>query len=163
MSTESKDKPLVVPIAPRHFAFALDFSECSRYALDWALAHLQINAHDKITLIHTIEKPQGTISATANFDELSEEQRAREKLKNYWSIIDKTYQSAAKQIEVEMLIEIGDPKEVLKEITAQDGMTMLIVGNHGKTGTHREMGSVSDFCLKNCSVPVVVVKEPIGK
>lgn len=59
--------------------------------------------------------------------------------------------------------EVAEPKSRLLELCSETGEsapTMLIMGSHGKEGSARELGSVSDFCVRKAPVPVLVIKEP---
>lgn len=65
--------------------------------------------------------------------------------------------------QVKMRVEVADPKQKLVEIASKEHPTMIVMGNHGKSGKNREIGSVSDFCVRKCTVPVVVIREPISE
>lgn len=72
--------------------------------------------------------------------------------------------SQKKVLNVQIEVEVGDPKECLQHYSNGSSnshpVSMIIMGNHGKSGSAREVGSVSDHCLRKCSVPVIIVKEP---
>ena len=65
------------------------------------------------------------------------------------------------QVQCDMRVEYGEPKHVLVDLSGQQPEgSVLIVGSHGKTGSDRELGSVSDYCMRFAVVPVLIVKDP---
>ena len=53
----------------------------------------------------------------------------------------------------------GDPKTTLVEVAAQQGADCLVVGSHGASGLERALlGSVSEYCVRHASCPVLVVR-----
>ncbi len=75
-----------------------------------------------------------------------------------WAMVGKRY-GIDKGVNVELKVVTGHPKETLVEIGNNEKPTMIIVGNHGKSGSNRALGSVSDHCMRKCKCPVIVVKE----
>jgi nucleotide-binding universal stress UspA family protein len=64
----------------RDITVAIDFSECSHYALDWALQNLVLPG-DHLTLINVITPPRESHSASLEFNANEEEERSLKQLK----------------------------------------------------------------------------------
>jgi nucleotide-binding universal stress UspA family protein len=165
----------------RHFMIAIDFSECSTYALEWTLDSVNFTDKDKLTLLSVIEPPAHSErpSFRNEFDTVEEEQRAMHNLKRLWEVVDGKSGHLQRKInfKLSLRVEFDKPMEKLVELSQSEQLAMvrcsvrhisfvliiivvqLIMGSHGKTGK-RELGSVSNYCLKNSRVPVLVVREP---
>ena len=61
---------------------------------------------------------------------------------------------------VDFRAEVADPKEWLVRYCQDEQPTMLVMGSHGKQGSARELGSVSEWCIRKAQVPVLVIREP---
>lgn len=58
----------------------------------------------------------------------------------------------------------GEPCHEIKEIAAQEGAGMIIMGTHGRTGLpHALMGSVAEGVVRIATVPVLVIPRAYGK
>eukprot|EP00158_Paraphelidium_tribonemae_P001081 Partr_v1_DN23957_c0_g1_i1_m48955 putative Universal stress protein len=151
----------------KHIVCAIDFSECSTYAIEWTLENVQWKAGDRLTLLHVIDNSHGSaISAQRTLDPMEDERVASEKLKALWAVMVK--KCGEPSVKVDLAVEHGSAKDILAAMPSVDEKpadeqhlveTMIIMGSHGKTGINRAMGSVSDHCMKRCRVPVIVVKE----
>jgi len=151
----------------RRFLIALDFSECSRYALEWIVHHLALYTHDKIILFATFNPTEALnpseipLSMRLNYDSNEVEVRLKKQLMDLWKFMCNKFKWA-QDVNVEYCVEVGDPKMCIVNFANQPSnhITMVVMGSHGKTGTARELGSVSLTCLRLCKCPVTVVKEP---
>jgi nucleotide-binding universal stress UspA family protein len=65
------------------------------------------------------------------------------------------------QIQVEHLLEQGDPATQILRIAQETGCDLVVMGTHGRTGLDRLiMGSVAEEVVRRASCPVVTVKAP---
>ncbi|XP_010267982.1 PREDICTED: universal stress protein PHOS32-like [Nelumbo nucifera] len=149
---------------------AVDFSECSKKALRWALEN-SVCEGDHVILIHI--RPEGdyeqgemqlweaTGSPLIPLHEFSDAVI----MKKYGVMPDQdtlnAVQSAAKQKKVTVVMKIywGDPRERLCEAIDTVPLTHLVIGNRGLGKLKRVLlGSVSNHVVNNGSCPVTVVK-----
>uniref|UniRef100_A0A7N0T2I7 UspA domain-containing protein n=1 Tax=Kalanchoe fedtschenkoi TaxID=63787 RepID=A0A7N0T2I7_KALFE len=154
----------------RRIGVAIDFSECSRKALKWAIDNVIRNG-DHLILI-TIRPEvfyeggemqlwEATGSPLIPLVQFSDPAI----MKKYGVKPDPETldiaNTAARQKEVDVLLKIywGDPREKICEAVDNIPLTCLIVGNRG-LGTLKRviMGSVSNYIVNNASCPVTVVK-----
>ncbi|KAI9015429.1 hypothetical protein DFJ74DRAFT_709371 [Hyaloraphidium curvatum] len=66
---------------------------------------------------------------------------------------------AEKKITAKVEVEVGDPGEAICEKAVQEGFNLVVVGSHSKTQVQSFLvGSVSNYLLHHCEVPVVIVR-----
>ncbi|KAK4402133.1 hypothetical protein Sango_0954000 [Sesamum angolense] len=64
-------------------------------------------------------------------------------------------------VTVEMVVEYGDPRDVICEVAEKLKVDFLVMGSHGYGLIKRAfIGSVSNHCARNVKCPVLVVKKP---
>eukprot|EP00252_Welwitschia_mirabilis_P019668 TRINITY_DN4612_c0_g1_i1.p1 TRINITY_DN4612_c0_g1~~TRINITY_DN4612_c0_g1_i1.p1 ORF type:complete len:162 (-),score=36.19 TRINITY_DN4612_c0_g1_i1:86-571(-) len=67
---------------------------------------------------------------------------------------------AKKNIDVEQLVVVGEPKETLCETASKLKADLLVMGSHAYGPLKRMfIGSVSNYCVNNASCPVTIVKD----
>ncbi|KAF3336245.1 universal stress protein A-like protein-like protein [Carex littledalei] len=155
----------------RRVGVAMDFSACSRKALQWAADNLARTGDHLIVV--TAFKP-------LNYDEGSEimlwessgspyipltEISEPVTLKKYGVKIDaETIDmlntiARQKEVVVSMKVLYGDPREKICEAVDSIPLSCLVIGNRGLGKIKRVfMGSVSEYVVNNASCPVTVVK-----
>ena len=70
----------------------------------------------------------------------------------------------AKGIETETLVLLGDPAEEITINAKHYGTDLIIMASHGRSGISRwTHGSVADKVFRASSVPVLMVRAPVGK
>ncbi len=142
-------------IEPGTILVGVDGSPASCLALDWALD--EARAEDRsITLVHAVhpgtpvwQEPQAPDAATAH--ELSLMTKGAEVLEQ----VRRTARPADASVVVHDLVRVGDPREVLLELSST--ADMLVVGSRGR-GSIRSLllGSTSVALVRHASCPVVV-------
>ncbi|KAK9068528.1 hypothetical protein SSX86_012642 [Deinandra increscens subsp. villosa] len=151
---------------------AVDESEGSLYALEWALKHLFLH-HDvtdkestfTVTVVHVQPPFQPTYTALPVGPVLFATSGMRE------SLAKAEEDSAAKilaraselcdqhQIKAEYLVLKGNPKEILVEAVEQMDVDLLVVGSRGLGHIKRAvLGSISDYCAHHAKCPVLIVR-----
>lgn len=61
----------------------------------------------------------------------------------------------------DVLVDTGDPSSVISRIARQEGVDLLAMATHGRTGLARlTMGSVATSALQRAHVPVLLVRPP---
>ncbi|KAF5207606.1 Universal stress protein a-like protein [Thalictrum thalictroides] len=156
----NKEKKLMV---------AIDESECSHYALEWALDNLP----DYISSSPSSSLYIFTVQNLADFSYLQaaslgssppELLRAvQEQNNNCASALLKKAKDicASRGVTPKTISEVGDPKEVICSAVEKFNINLLVIGNNGKGAIKRAfLGSVSNYCVHNAKCPVLVVKKP---
>jgi nucleotide-binding universal stress UspA family protein len=55
----------------------------------------------------------------------------------------------------------GDPAEAIIRTAEQEGVDIIVIGTHGRTGlTRLLMGSVAEAIVRRATCPVLTVKQP---
>lgn len=142
---------------PGKILVPVDFSECSRKALDYALPFAgKFGA--ALTLLHVIHANYYAANneyTTFDYPELMSElrQSGEEELR---LLAD----SVRKECPVKTMIETGHPGEVIVTAAKELGMNLIIVSTHGRTGLKRALlGSTAEYVVRHAPCPVLVVRE----
>ncbi|KAL0384761.1 UNVERIFIED_CONTAM: hypothetical protein Sradi_2870400 [Sesamum radiatum] len=121
----------------RKILVAVDEGEESAYALSWCLKNLMVSHHNsnsKDTLVLLYAKPPQAV----------------------YIAMDSTGKDT-----VEMMVEYGDPRDVICEVAEKLKVDFLVMGSHGYGLIRRAfIGSVSNHCAQKVKCPVLVVKKP---
>jgi universal stress protein A len=129
----------------------VDFSDASRKALRYA-HEFAVNMRASTVLLNVIDIPIESLVNNMQLDEELEKSALQEleALKNEW---------LSEGLNVESLVEIGIPADVILEQAAKRDVNLIIMGSHGKKGmTRLVLGSVAETVLRQAGCPVLVVK-----
>ncbi|CAN0876216.1 Universal stress protein A-like protein [Linum grandiflorum] len=158
MEKEKKKKKVMV---------AIDESEFSHYALEWALSNLGDTISKSSPLLLFTAQPLSDFNylhastfGAAPPELLASVQENQNKLT--MALLHKAKQiCAAHGIEAETETGVGDPKEAICEVVDKHGIQLLVLGSHSRGPIQRAfLGSVSNYCVHNAKCPVLVVKKP---
>ncbi len=109
----------------------------------------------KVILIYVIDKTlaMGDVDAGIFPDQAMKALRAKgEKL------LDHFKKKHSKGVHTEILMPVGELKEVIPEIIGQTGAKMIVMGTHGRKGLdHFMAGSIAESILRISTIPVLVV------
>nr|XP_043607683.1 universal stress protein PHOS34-like [Erigeron canadensis] len=155
----------------RKVGVAVDYSECSRVALQWAIDNV-VRKGDHLILVNVL--PEGI------YEDVTEMQLWAvtgsplipltdlcnpHVLKKYGTKPDPetleivSVAAVLKEVDVLMKVFWGDPREKVCEAVDKIPLDCLIVGNRGHGKLKRViMGSVSKHAVNHSSCPVTVVK-----
>ncbi|XP_058083957.1 universal stress protein A-like protein isoform X2 [Magnolia sinica] len=145
---------------------AIDESECSHYALKWALENLpDCIASSAPLVVFTVQPISNTsfISVTshgsASLELIKSVQEHRKKIS--LALLEQAKEICSKHGVVAVTItEVGDPKGIICEAVEKFKIDLLILGNHGRGALQRAfLGSVSNYCMQHAKCPVLVVKK----
>jgi len=152
---------------------AVDLSDCSRAALDYAMALGEGVGARAIMVLHVLgpESMRACIKKRCPFMARSSEGPvllddselinlvAEEREKSYATLQCFVPAVSAPQ-KVQLQVLIGDPVERIVEAAERVHADLLIMGTHGRTGLQRVvMGSVAEQVLRAASCAVLAVKE----
>ena len=142
---------------PREFKTILcptDFSEESYRAIEYGLRFAKA-AGGTLLLAHIIHVPSGELYQpdlhVMTFNEAK--QRAMTLLEE---LRQKRLQNYPK---CELLVDIGDPHEMLLGIATQRKVDLIIIATHGRSGIeHLIMGNVAEKIIRHAPCPLFVVR-----
>eukprot|EP00252_Welwitschia_mirabilis_P013285 TRINITY_DN29282_c0_g1_i1.p1 TRINITY_DN29282_c0_g1~~TRINITY_DN29282_c0_g1_i1.p1 ORF type:complete len:164 (-),score=29.26 TRINITY_DN29282_c0_g1_i1:260-751(-) len=153
----------------RRVGVAIDFSDCSRNALKWAVDNLV--RHGDYLIVVTVrgkmdedgfaqlwEDSGSPLIPLGEFKEPSNQKKYGVHADpNTIDLLD----LAAKEKQAEVVVKIlyGDPREKLMDAVENTPLDCLVLGNRGLGKIKRAiMGSVSNYLVNNATCPVTVVK-----
>ncbi len=140
-----------------------DFSEPSKYALDYALSFAE-EYNASLRVLHVIEE----VSSALYFDMLQAPPLAQ-----LMADIEKQAQQAMEQLiasdlrarfRVETLIRKGVPFLEIIRCAEETKADIIVCGTHGRTGLkHALFGSVAEKVVRKAPCPVLSVRHPEHK
>jgi nucleotide-binding universal stress UspA family protein len=146
--------------ALRRLLVPVDFSPCSRAALDYA-AFLGQRWSAELDVLHVWSPPTPTWEPAAFFVPSDESLIAFER-----SSAGKAMKEFLRHIEQEnrLLVrgrlESGDPTATSLE-AAEDGYDLIVMGTHGRTGlSHMLFGSIAEAVVRRAPCPVLTIRAP---
>ncbi|XP_021298880.1 universal stress protein A-like protein [Herrania umbratica] len=145
---------------------AVDESECSHHALQWALENLGDTLSASQLFIFTAQPLpnfaylSASTYGAAPLDLITTVQENQKKLT--LALLEKAKDICATHgVDAETMTEIGDPKDKICEAVEKLKIQLLILGSHGRGALQRAfLGSVSNHCVHNAKCPVLVVRKP---
>ncbi|CAI9088613.1 OLC1v1022997C2 [Oldenlandia corymbosa var. corymbosa] len=162
--------------AQRRIGIAVDLSDESAFAVKWAV-HQYLRPGDAVILVHV--RPTSVLyGADWGSVDLSivdtENEESQQKLEDDFDTFTTTKASDLAQPLVEAqipfkihIVKDHDMKERLCLEVERLGLSAVIMGSRGFGATRRgsdgRLGSVSDYCVRHCVCPVVVVRYPDEK
>ncbi|RMH33633.1 MAG: universal stress protein [Nitrospirae bacterium] len=141
------------PLA-KHIVVATDFSACSAYAFDYALAWAE-QSHAELDIVHVLPAGIGldidAAVATAYYQEQEKEARLR---------LDQLVAQAKECLPgARAHILRGLPADAVCEFASESHADLLVTGTHGWTGLDRVlMGSVAERIVRQAPSPVLTIR-----
>lgn len=156
----------------RKVAIAVDLSDESAYAVQWAVANY-LRPDDSVILLHV--QPTSVLygadwGAMEQSIDTSDEESKQRLEKSFDTLTSNKAADLAKPIlDAGLPLKIHivkdhDMKERICLEVERLGVNVVIMGSRGfgaaKKAEKARLGSVSDYCLHHCDCPVVVVRFP---
>ncbi len=133
--------------------FPTDFSHCSDAALPLATS-LARDAGAKLLIVHAEEPPMAYGGGEMYY---GMPDPVREDLQ---SMLQRVVPLDPK-IPYEHHLIVGDPASAIAELAKSEGVDLIVMGTHGRTGLRRlVMGSVAEAIIRRAPCPVLTMKEP---
>ncbi|KAL5726103.1 hypothetical protein ACHQM5_009173 [Ranunculus cassubicifolius] len=145
---------------------AIDETEWSLYALEWALDNLADSISSSSLVIFTAQ-PQADFgylyAASLGFtppELIKSVQEQHSKVAS--ALLEKAKNlCVSRGVTPETITENGDPKVAICEVVEKFNIHLLVLGNQGKGIIQRTfLGSVSSYCAHHAKCPVLIVKKP---
>ncbi|MCL7022525.1 hypothetical protein MKW94_013648 [Papaver nudicaule] len=160
-----KKKPIKVLVA-------IDDSEESFYALEWALDNLFTSGsgaaassrpadQTQLYLLNVQQPFQNNMYPTTSMIESTRKAQKQKSTNVLSGALKICKQRPAMAGKVETLMIEGDPKDIICQAAEQMDTDLVVVGSRGLGQIKRAfLGSVSDYCAHHAKCPVLIVKPP---
>ena len=143
-------KRIIVPI---------DFSDCSRKALEYAVATARAHS-SKLTILHVYEGSfvEPYVKAA------NSEEEANEIMKEIERVNETKYDEFLKTVdlsgvEYEKLLEKGIPETEIVDIAMEKQANLIVMGTHGRSGIkHILIGSTAEEVVRAVHCDIIIVK-----
>jgi nucleotide-binding universal stress UspA family protein len=140
-------------VSDRKILFPTDFSHTGDAALD--LATSLARERDATLLIVHVEEPPAAYGGGEMYYGMPDP--ATEDLKKMLSEI----LPSDAQVRHEHRLITGDPAVAIARLAEQEGVELIVMGTHGRTGLLRLlMGSVAEAVVRRAPCPVLTLKQP---
>lgn len=139
---------------------AIDFSENSEYAFEYALT-LATQFQAELTILHVINEPvdlRGFYVPHISFEQLEKEiEEGAEKM------MEKFCQTRMGDFSnYKTAIVTGIPYEEVIKKAEDTGSSLIVLGTHGRTGLdHLIFGSTAERVVRGASCPVLTIRMPV--
>jgi universal stress protein A len=142
----------------RRIVAPVDFSACSRRALEWAIDFAEAFGA-KVEALHVITPPPYLPLDLAIVGDMLEEHQAQV-ARGMETLVKEL--SAGRSVAVSVRIETGIPVDVIALVA--ENADLLVMGTHGRTGlSHLILGSVAERALRVADCPVITVPPRAGE
>jgi nucleotide-binding universal stress UspA family protein len=132
----------------------VDFSDCSRQALEYA-AHTAGHFGASLTLLHVVEPVSYGLDFTLASSQQGPEMRAQLEAR----LAELAATLSAQWLTTDAVIRGGTPASSILDLARQRSYDLIIMGTHGRRGlSHLACGSVAEAVLRHASCPVLTVK-----
>lgn len=168
LEVDRKDEPLlaagglgsgaaVSPFVLRRILVPIDFSECCRKALEYALP-LARQFGAQLTLLHVMPANYFVGSEFGPVDFPVPEAEWRENSsRELRALAERTI---AEAVPTETQVRQGQPAHEIAACAQELGIDLIVLSTHGRTGLrHVLVGSVAENVVRYASCPVLVVRE----
>lgn len=148
-----RTQPSPETCSPRHVIVAVDFSDCSQDAVEYAF-QIAKEFEVEVTLIHVEDLPSYSLDFNLTYLETQKEKRiqADKQMKELCSLFEDKGISAA------CVQKVPPVQEAILQMIQETNANLLVMGTHGRTGLSRLlMGSVASGLLRKATVPIVTV------
>jgi universal stress protein A len=140
----------------------VDFSECSRRAVDYAefLAH---RFDSEVTLLHAWASPVSLYPELSVWVDNAETTLTRAVEAHAQSEMQRLAGSLPDAFRARVRTEVvcGSPLESIVERATSGGFDLIVLGTHGHTGfMHLLVGSVAERVVQHAPCPVLTVRGP---
>jgi nucleotide-binding universal stress UspA family protein len=116
-----------------------DLSRYSLCGMEHALSFGLLYA-SKITLLHVVDSPKGIKAGEEALADFAERNLSQERT-------------------VVQAVRSGSPAEVIKRFAEEEGVDLIVMATHGRTGLHHILlGSVAEKVVRLSKVPVLTIK-----
>ena len=145
------------PFSVKRILVPMDFSECSKKALQYGLALAKLH-NSAITLLYVVPSPSYAAVEYGGIDyaALEAQMRADGEKELAMLVVDEVRDKARADI----AIRTGSPANEIVEVARELPADLIVVSTRGRTGLkHVLLGSVAEHVVRYAPCPVLVVRE----
>ena len=140
---------------------ATDFSDYSEVACEYALTLAQ-TFNSSLLVLHVINEPvdlRGFYVPHISFEQLEKEIET-----GAAKMLDSFCQENIKEFRnFETLVATGVPYEEIMRVAAEEDISLIIIGTHGRTGLdHLIFGSTAERVVRSAPCPVMTIRLPVA-
>lgn len=139
----------------RRILVPVDFSDCSRKALDYAMS-LARQFRSELLLLHVVQPYVPVPELTAVDTELVLNRMmdaARKELARWRASLEE-------EVAVESQLRVGRPEVEIERTILERNIDLAVLSTHGRTGLkHALLGSTAERVVRHAKCPVLVVRE----
>jgi universal stress protein A len=134
----------------------IDFSDCSRQALDLARSLTRQGGPTHLILIHAYFVPVELEALAAEAHEPILEVVSQHATKD----LDRLLVELRKEgISAELTAHRGSPERAIVEVAIEKEADLIVMGTHGRSGlAHVLLGSVAERVVRTAPCPVITIK-----
>lgn len=146
---------------PKRILVPLDFSDCSRKSLNYAV-RMALESSAELVVLHVgppiptfaYPLPEATALQTSAWTEtLRERHEAAEQA------LQDEIRPWQDSVEFQLRFEEGEPSEAVVRAADEGECDLIVMGSHGRTGLRRAIiGSVAERTVRHAHCPVLVVR-----
>lgn len=144
------------PFKLKRILVPIDFSDCSKKALQYALPLAQEH-QAALTLLHVVTPFVGVSELGAvNYGELEATMRESGKKQLAKLAADE----GLSDVSIDPLVRVGSPTQEILALARSLPADLIVISTHGRTGLkHVFLGSVTEHVVQRAPCPVFVVRE----
>ena len=136
--------------------FSTDFSRLSDAALPLATS-LARDRGAELIFVHVQEPPTAYAAGELYYGPLEPNTKALQQMLD-------AVQPTDPKVPCSRRIEMGDPAREITRVAEEEGVDLIVISSHGRTGLSRVlMGSVAEAVVRRASCPVLTFKQPHHK
>ena len=140
---------------PKNVLVPIDFSECSEKAATAACA-LAAKTGATVHLLHAYQIPVESVGLALTVSQQYVEQFVKESKVQLEELAARLCPGAKLG---PMLVESGDPREVILDETQKLNAELIVMGTHGRRGLKRALiGSVAESVVRTAHCSVLIVR-----
>lgn len=145
---------------PKRILVAIDFSETSEAALDYAVA-FAIQLGGSVAVLHVYELPiygfpDGALAASAEI-------AARIMTGAQAGVASMCEKRSGRGVAITRIVRQGVPWEDVPRVADEIGADLIVIGTHARKGLSRALlGSVAEKIIRTATRPVLTVHEKIA-
>ena len=144
------------PLKLKRILVPIDFSECSKKALQYALP-LAKEQHAELTLLYVVPPAYSPGQSTGvDYTQLE----TSLKVSGETELAKLARNEVSREIFVDTLVRVGSPPREIIETARKLPADLIVISTHGRTGLkHVFLGSVAEYVVQRAPCPVFVVRE----
>ena len=145
------------PLVLKRILVPIDFSACSKKALQYALP-LAKEHEAALTLLYVGPLPIYASGESGSVDTAALEAEMRAGAEEQLSLL--VAEEVGRKVPVSKVIRFGSPRSEILQLADSLPADLIVLSTHGRTGLkHVFLGSVAEAVVRHAPCPVLVVRE----